>query len=155
MAVRRPFVAIALALAVALPIAARAELAKWDQAKVQALAKQLIEGAKNLEDVFYKKPTPTIGSGDSRDYYRLKQTVRRIRQDATSLNSDLEKGEGMEQTLPGYESLMESVRDAREVGGRIFATQDIKDAATKVRATLNELSPYYDPDAVPLQPVTR
>jgi len=149
-----------LSLALGLGLAAgagsaHAELSKWDQAKVTTLANQLVEAAKALEDTFKKQPPPTVGSGQSRDYYRLKQVTRHLRQEATQLAGDLGKGAGMDETLPGYEDLMSSVRDAREIGARIFATQDIKDKASAARTILNELSPYYDPDAVPLQPVQR
>ena len=45
----------------------------------------------------------------------------------------------------------EDPRDAHHV----FSTTDVQQKATAVRGVLNELSPYYDPDAVPLQPVMR
>jgi hypothetical protein len=152
-AARRLFPA-AFALALLLPIpSARAELAKWDQTKVTALAVQLSDAAKNLQDTFYKQPPATIGSGQSRDYQRLKQTLRRLRQEADQLKGDLDKGTGQEETLPQYEDLMMSVRDAREVARRLFTTQDMKDAASRARAVLNQLAPYYDPDAVPIQPL--
>jgi hypothetical protein len=152
-AARRLFLA-ALLLVVALPIAsARAELAKWDQAKVSDLGNQLSDAAKNLQDTFYKQPPATLGSGQSRDYQRLKQTLRRLRQEVDQLKGDLAKGAGQEETLPEYEDLMIAVRDAREIASRLFVVQDMKDAASKTRAVLNQLAPYYDPDAVPLQPV--
>jgi hypothetical protein len=50
---------------------------------------------------------------------------------------------------------MEIVRDARENSRRVFNTKDVQDQASKVRVILNQLSPYYDPDAVPLQPAMR
>jgi hypothetical protein len=149
-----------LSLALALGLAsgagtAHAALEKWDQAQVTALANQLVDAAQALQDTFQKQPPPTVGSGQSRDYYRLKQVTRHLRQEAAQLAGDLGKGAGMEETLPGYEDLMSSVRDAREIGARIFATQDIKDKATAARLILNRLAPYYDPDAVPLEPVQR
>lgn len=156
MAIVQPILAAALILGVALASpSARAELATWDQAKVTELSKQLAEAAKALQDTFYKQPVPTAGSGQNRDFYRLKQLVRRIRQEADALMGDLEKGGGMDETHPAYAELMITVRDAREAAGRVFATQDIKDRASAVRGVLNQIAPYYDPDAVPLQPVTR
>jgi len=152
----RSLLAVALGVGFAFATAsARADLAQWDQAKVIALSKQLADAAKALQDTFYNQPKPTLGSNDSRDFYRLKQIVRRLRQEADQLQGDLTKGAGREETLPEYDDLMQSVRDAREIGARIFATQDIKDRATATRSVLNELAPYYDPDAVPLQPVQR
>jgi hypothetical protein len=50
---------------------------------------------------------------------------------------------------------MEMVDDARELGARIFATEDLKQKATGVRELLNQLGPYYDPKFEALKPVTR
>jgi len=154
MVAARRLLLAAFAVALLLPIpSAHADLAKWDQAKVTALGDQLAAAAKNLQDVFYNHPPATVGSGQSRDYQRLKQTLRRLRMEADQLKGDLGKGAGQEETLPQYEDVMMSVRDAREVANRLFTTQDMKDAASQARAVLNQLAPYYDPDAVPLQPV--
>ena len=85
----------------------------------------------------------------------MKQVTRVMKTEARELSGQLEKGEGYEQTLPSYESLMELVRTARELGARIFATEDLKQKAAAVRGLLNQLGPYYDPDFQTLQPVTR
>jgi len=134
---------------------ARAELAAWDQAKVATIAKQLVSATQDLYDTFYKQLPPTAGSGQSREFYRLKQVTRVMKTEARELAGQLEKGEGHDETLPSYESLMEMVRTARELGARIFATEDLKRKATAVRGLLNQLGPYYDPDFQTLQPVTR
>lgn len=143
------------ALGIGLPATADAELIPWDQTKVTALAQQLEQKSTALYDTFYKQPVPSIGSGHSQDYRRLKQEVRRIRSEARELASALEKGESREDTLPIYEQLMEIVRSARDNARRVFTTQDVQARAGEVRQTLNQLAPYYDPDAVPLQPFTR
>ena len=155
MARRGLAVVCACALAVGLSATARAELLAWDQAKVTALAKQLEEKSKALYDSFYKQPPPQLGSGHSHDYRRLKQEVRRIKSEARELANALAKGEGREDTLPIYEQLMEIVRSARDNARRVFTTQDVQARAGDVRQVLNQLAPYYDPDAVPLQPFTR
>jgi uncharacterized membrane protein YccC len=132
---------------------ARAELAAWDQAKVSGLAKQLQQATHDLYDTFYKQPK--VGAGQAKAYYRLKQDIRHLRSEAKGLATALEKGAGQEETLPVYEDLMQAVRRARENAGQVFSTQDVQQRATAVRQLLNQISPYYDPDAVPLQPVTR
>lgn len=145
----------ALALAVSLAAPARAELAAWDQAKVTALGKQLADASSNLYSTFYKQGPPQLGSGTGNDYRALKQKVRRIQSEAKELASALGKGDGREDTLDIYESLMELVRDARDDARRVFSTKDVQDAASTVRQLLNQIAPYYDPDAVPLQPAIR
>jgi hypothetical protein len=134
---------------------ARAEVLAWDQAKVTGIAKQLVPATQDLYDTFYKQIPPTAGSGQNKEFYRLKQVTRVMKTEARELAGQLEKGEGHDQTLPSYESLMELVHRARELGARVFATEDLKQKATAVRGVLNQLGPYYDPDFQTLQPVTR
>jgi hypothetical protein len=132
---------------------ADAELHPWDAAKVTGLARQLQTVTQDLYDTFYKQPK--VGAGQSRPYYRLKQDVRHLRSEAKALASALEKGGGQEETLPIYEDLMQAVRRARQDAREVFTTKDVEQKASAVRALLNQLSPYYDPDAVPLQPLPR
>jgi hypothetical protein len=134
---------------------ARAELATWDQSKVTELAKRFAEATNELDDTFYKLPPPTRGSMQSRAYAQLRQKVRALRVEAGSLAGDLAKGEGYEETLPSYDSLMELVRDARRNSQRVFTTTDVQQKATAARLILNQLTPYYDPDAEPLGPAAR
>lgn len=146
-----------LVLGVALTLAAfsppaHAELAAWDTEKVGALTKQLEGASKALYDTFYKQPQ--VG-GQKRDYHRLKQDVRRVRNEARHLADALTKGDGREETLPVYEDLMQYVRRARTNAGHVFTTTDVQARASEVRGLLNQLAPYYDPDAAPLQPATR
>ena len=91
----------------------------------------------------------------SRDYYRLKQQVRHLRSEARELSGSLGKNAGFDETLPIYEDLMQVVRLARESAQGVFTTQDVIEKATAVRLVLNQLTPYYDADAAPLEPVTR
>ena len=143
---------VAIALAASLATPARAETA-WDQAKVTALAKQLDTAAQALYDTFYNQPKPIVGQ--ERAFYRLKQDIRHIRSDAKQLARELAKGAGREETQPGYEDLMQSVRRAQDSAARVFTTKDLNEKAGAARAVLNQISPYYDAAATPLQPVER
>ena len=147
------FIAFALAASLASPT--RAELAAWDQAQVTTLAKQLADASSGLYSSFYKQGPPQMASGQGADYRALKQKVRRIQSEAKELSGALGKGDGREDTLDIYENLMELVHDAREDARRVFSTKDVQDQASKVRQLLNQISPYYDPDAPRLQPVNR
>jgi hypothetical protein len=143
-----------LVLGVALATPAAAELAAWDQAKVSALTAELEGATKALNDTFYKEPTPT-GAGNRRAYYRLKQNVRRLRSETRQLASALGEGAGREETLNIYEHMMMTVRQARNDATQVFLTHGVQERASAVRGLLNQLSPYYDPDAVPLQAPAR
>jgi hypothetical protein len=132
---------------------ALAELAAWDQAKVSALAKQLETETKSLEDTFRKQPQAT--GPQRRSYYRLKQDVRKVRHAAQQLAGMLDKGATQEETLPIYEDLMQDVRRVRDFAPQLFITSDVMERASAVRQVLNQITPYYDPDAAPLRPAGR
>jgi hypothetical protein len=144
---------LACGLVVCLAAPARAELTAWDQAKVTALAKQLEDASKSLYDTFYKQPK--VGAGQSRPYYRLQQDVRRLKTDARGLSRALADGKGRDETLPAYEDLMQTVRRAQDNAREVFTTKDVQDSAATARGLLNQISPYYDADAQPLEPATR
>jgi uncharacterized membrane protein YccC len=142
--------ALGLLLAGVAP-SAHAELQTWDAAKVGALAQQLRTATGDLYDTFYKQPR--VGVAQGKPYYRLQQDVRRLRSEAKQLAGALEQGAGQEETLPIYEDLMQAVRRARTDAAQVFTTQDVQQRATAVRQLLDQLAPYYDPDAVPLPPL--
>jgi len=139
---------LVLAVTLWLPSASFAELAKWDQERVTALGAELKEACDALYETFLKEPEKTVGSGQARDYYRLRQIVRRLKGEARQLSSALEKGEGYDQTLPIYESLMVMVRDAREIAKRTFTSNYVLDKAAAAGDVLRRIAPYYDPEAL-------
>ena len=141
-------VVLVLAFGAWLPSASFAELAKWDQERVTALGAELSEACNALYDTFVKEPQKTIGSGQSTDYYRLRQVIRRIKTEAKHLSAALEKGEGYDQTLPIYEHLMTMVRDARETAKRTFSSNRVLDMAAAAGDVLRRIAPYYDPKAL-------
>ena len=148
----RIFLAPLLALALAaLAAPARAELTAWDQAKVTKLGKQLDDAAKALYDTFYKQPKPT--PAQQVPWYRLKEDVRLIKNDSGSFARALGKGAGRDETQPAYEDLMQNVRRAQDNAGKVFATKDLQDKAAAALAVLNQITPYYDAEAKPLEPV--
>jgi Mg2+ and Co2+ transporter CorA len=142
-----------LALAAGTAAPARAELATWDQARVSALAKQLETEARSLEDAFRKQPQAT--GAQRRSYYRLKQDVRKVRSGAKQLAGALDEGATQEETLPMYEDLMQDVRRVRDFAPQLFTTRDVMERASAARQVLNQITPYYDPDAAPLRPAAR
>jgi hypothetical protein len=144
----RPLPSCLFAFAVlALAASAAAEVTPWDQARVTELAKQLQQATQALYDTFYKQPTPQRGSGLSREYQRLKHEVRRVRVEARQLATQLAGGEGHDETLPSYEDLMQTVRRAQDHARRVFSTSDVQDRAEAVRAILDQIRPYYEPEA--------
>lgn len=155
MTVLRLALGLALATLVLPAPGARAELAPWDQAEATSLASQLAEQCSAVYDSFYKQPTPGGGSGQRQVYMRMKQDVRRLRAEARTLARALEGGAGRDETLPIYEELMQRVRLARDSARELFVGSDVQQKADAARETLNQLTPYYDAEAAPLEPATR
>ena len=145
--------ATTLALTAGSAAPARAQLATWDAAKVGALAKQLDTAARSLEDAFRKQPQATDAQRMS--YYRAKQDVRKVRSGAEQLAEALGKGASREETLPIYEDLMQDVVRVRDFAPHLFTTPDVMERASAARQVLNQITPYYDPDAGPLRPAGR
>lgn len=141
-------VLLAAAFVVSVPSASVAELAEWDQGRVTALAAELIPACDALYDTFYNEPVASVLPGQRKDYYRLRQVVRRIKLEAMHLSSALKKGEGYDETLPVYENLMVMVRDAREGAKRIFTSNFVLEKATAAGEVLQQIAPYYDSKAL-------
>jgi hypothetical protein len=139
---------IVLAFAVWVPSASFAERAKWDQERVTALGAELVTACDALYDTFVKEPQSTIGSGQARSFYRLRQLVRRIKGEARHLSSALANGEGYDQTLPVYENLMVTVRDARETSQKVFTSNFVQEKAAAAGDVLRRIAPYYDSTAL-------
>ena len=131
---------------------ARADLAAWDQAKVAALGKELVQATNALYETFRKQPPPSVGSMQGHSYQRLKQFVRMLHVVSHEFAGSLEKGEGREETLTIYDNLMQLTRSARDEAARVFVAHDVSERAAAVRQVLNRLGPYYDPDFPPLAP---
>ena len=137
-----------VALAAWLPSASSAELAKWDQQRVTSIAGELAQACDALYDTFRKEPQSRIGVGRARDYHRLRQVVRRVKNEARHLSSSLARGEGYDETLPIYESLMEMVRTARDLSRRTFTSNFVLEKAAAAGDALRRIAPYYDPTAL-------
>jgi len=141
--------------ALVLAAGASAELAPWDQAKVTELAKQLAATAADLSDSFRKMPAPTKGSSQQQSHFLLTRQLRDIRRSADALSSALQQGGDRKATLARYQSLMQRVRTARDHARRITAGTEVTQKADAARDILNQMAPFYDANAAPMEPVRR
>jgi len=142
-----------LAIAVSIVSAsARGELATWDQAQVAQLTTELVTATDALHETFLKQPDPGVGSMQSNAYLRLKQWIRMLEAQSRALAESTAKGEAREETLAMYDNVMQLARSAREDAGKAFISKEVSERAAAVRAVLNRLGPYYDPDFQTLVP---
>ena len=149
--IRSTILAVALSLLCAgFGAAARAGSQSWDSEKVKTLAEQLQVATNELYDAFYKQPT--LGVAQNKVYYRLKQDTRRLRTESGQLSKALAKGAGRDETLPIWQDLMQDVRSALDHAPSVFRTKDVQQKAEAARAILDQLAPYYGPDAAATEP---
>ena len=144
---RQALVPVAFVALLAAPGLAGAQEQAWDQEKVAAIASELA-GVVNEADRLMR--TRQLGDQNKRDFYRLRETVRRLRNESRRLSSLLENGEGHDETLSVYEQMGVHVRDAREIIARMFTVSPLAEQVRAARGLLDQLAVYYD--ARPLPP---
>jgi len=148
MKIRRLVAPIAgFALVTAVATVSPAELAKWDPDRVAALGEDLQKAVNDLYQEFYKRPSSNIGSGQAKSYYRLKQTLRRLRSETRAFSKALTSGKSQEETSPIYDQLMTLVRSAREDARKTFLDDTILNKAAAAGDVLRRIAPYYDAEA--------
>jgi len=131
----------ALAVGVSSPVLA--ERAAWSQERVTKMAHELVAKVDVVRDAIRQGPQSDQASGQGSSFYRLKQDVRRIRNEARQLAAELDGGSGFEQTLPVYEDLMTLSRDVAENARRMFMPEPTLAAITEVGEVLLRITPYY------------
>jgi hypothetical protein len=114
--------------------AARADVQEWDAERVNSLAEQLRVATDALYEAFYKQPVP----GDTKH-----------------LSGAFAKGAGRDETLPIWQDLMQAVRRAIDHAASVFTNRDVDQKARAAAAILDQLAPYYDPDAAGTEPAVR
>ncbi len=125
---------------------ARAELAKWNQAKVTAAAEELAQATVALRDGLRSKPPPTLGQGGRRAFWALREEVRGLVSASRRLQRALADGAGMEETYPTFRRLVRSgrraVREVRRIDLGETTLANIETVADGIR----KLRPYYEPE---------
>ena len=117
-----------------------AEQLPWDQAKVTAIAKQLIPA----ENEAYHAILPgQLGDINPNAFYQLREIMRRIRGESRRLADLLEKGEGHDATWPVFEQLALQVRNAQELVDQLFVPEPLSGKLKAANGLVQELTPYY------------
>lgn len=137
------------------PAQPRAAAQAWDQAKVTELAQQLETATGELWNTFRRQPRPTIGQGQANSFFRLQQQLRQLRSEARHLSRALQDGAGHDETLPSFESMMQTIRIAQDNARRVFTGVEVREKADAARNVLNQMIPYYQADPTLLEPVGR
>lgn len=143
----------ALVLAAALVVPpARAELAKWDQARVTGIANDLAKAVKHLRSVTRKEPPATLGQAGRVAFYQFQDELGSIESSSRRLTKALQDGKGREQTYPTYQRMMASVRNAAEEARRANVSENVLNAIAPCSDALRRLRPYYEEEPPPPEP---
>ena len=122
--------------------------AEWDQDRMVILSDEFSKAANDVYSSIYKVQVGyTVGSGQEKAYYRMKDKVRVIKNEARHLSKALTDGKGREETRPMYDRMMVDIRDAREMAKQLFLTESVMDDIAKANDLLRQMSPYYGAQA--------
>lgn len=131
------------------PRMSAAKQAKWSQERVTNIATQLAKASDTVYDKIFQLQPPVPGSGGYHSFYRLKDSVRVIRNSADYLATRLQKGGGHDETYPTFRRMMVLIRDAQENARRVgIIPDDTLAAITHAGDLVRRLRPYYEDTAM-------
>jgi len=136
----------ALILAAALVGApeARADTMKWDQAKVTAVAGELVDKTRNIRDSVRRQPPPTLGQAGMRSFHRLRDDLSAIQSTAVRLHNALQAGSSQAETFPTYRRLISLVRSASQELNRMQLGEPAAGQIKAAGEVLSRLRPFYE-----------
>jgi hypothetical protein len=143
MPTRLSSILLALGLVLA-PALAAAELAKWDQPRVTAIATELSESVGKAVVEVEKAKGSRVEVGKERAYYEFREDMRLARNTAKHLAKELQAGKGREETYPTFRRLKTLRNDAAENARRADMPDDAIASITAAGELLNRLRPYYE-----------
>jgi hypothetical protein len=135
--------ALALALALA-PLAAAAELPRWDQARVTAIAVELADSVAKATVEVDKQKGGRVDVSKERAFYEFREDMRLAKNTSRHLAKELQEGKGREETYPTFKRLKMLRNDAAENARRADMPDPTIAAITAAGGLLNRLRPYYE-----------
>jgi hypothetical protein len=127
-----------------LATSAGAELPKWDQKRLTAIATELADAITKAAVEVDKAKGSRVDVGKERAYYELREDIRLAKNTARHLVKELEGGHGREETYPTYRRLATIRNDAAENARRAVMPDAAVDAITAAGGLLLRLRPYYE-----------
>jgi hypothetical protein len=138
---------LTLLVAASFPLAASAELAQWDQARVTKIARELATACDAWQTAVLDQGGDEIGSGSAEGEFGIAQNTQLLQERSLSLADHLEKGDGHDATLDIYRSMKETMDDTRVQAQESELDEPTMDAWSKLEGLFRQISPYYDPQA--------
>ena len=115
----------------------------WDQAQVTRVAQELADSLKDLRRAVRQQPDPGVASLQSKAFYRFSDELRVLESESKQLARALEAGGGHDETVPVYERMQRTIRDAREEARRLDIPAQTRERIDAARAVLDKLDQYY------------
>jgi hypothetical protein len=128
----------------AAPLAAHAELAKWDQTRVTAIANELSEAVAKAAIEVDKQKGSRVDVGKERAFYEFREDMRLAKNTSRHLARELENGESREETYPTFKRLKTLRNDAAENARRADMPDSAIATITAAGELLVRLRPYYE-----------
>ena len=126
---------------------ARADLTKWDQAKVTAAAEELAQAAAVLRDGLRARGAPTtLGQPGRRALFSLREEARVLASTSRRLQRVLADDAGMEETYPTFRRLVRAARRGARELRRIDLGKETQTNVEAVAAGIRRLRPFYEPE---------
>jgi hypothetical protein len=142
---RRAALGLVGALAVAaVSVGAAAELAKWDQKRVTAIATELADAVSKAALEVEKGKGSRVDIGKERAFYEFVEDMRLAKNTSRHLAKELQDGKARDETYPTYRRLKTLRNDAAESARRAVTPDSTIDAITAAGELMNRLRPYYE-----------
>jgi hypothetical protein len=135
--------ASALTLVLA-PRPAAADVAKWDQQRVTAIAAELAQAVDKATVDVSKQKGSRVDVSRERAFYEFREDMRLAKNSARHLARELQAGKGREETYPTFKRLKTLRNDAAENARRADMPDDTIASITAAGELLNRLRPYYE-----------
>ena len=140
--VRALLAVLVLALGVGFAHDARAQTKKWNQQDAAKVAGELESAISGLR--LKVRASPNVDNPQlRRPMFEILDLLRQIEFNTTSLHAQLQKGAGMEETLPTYNRLQQLRREAEVKAQRVDVSAITRPSLDKARELLAQLEPYY------------
>jgi hypothetical protein len=125
---------------------ARADVSKWDQAKVTAAAEELAQATVALRAGLRAKPPATLGQPGRRAFFSLREEVQSLVSTSRRLHQALADGGEMEETYPTFRRIVRAARRGARELRRLDLGEDTRARVEAVADGIRTLRPYYEPE---------
>ena len=125
---------------------ARADLAKWDQAKVTAAAEDLARATVALRGGLRARPPNTLGQPGRRAFFSLREETQVLVSTSGRLQRALAGGAAMEETYPTFRRLVRAGRRGARELRRIDLDIETRNNVEAVADGIRKLRPYFEPE---------